>query len=153
MYKITAIIAIITLGIWPVHASGQELVANAVPVHGIDQHESLLINALENIKVNNIRDALTDIEHLVKVEPNFKLAQLIYADLLLARSRPITDFGNFSALPYGYISSLKEEARARWQHHLAPPNNGMIPDFLVQLSEEQKYVITVDMSASRLYLF
>lgn len=154
MYKITTIIAIITLGTWPLLASGQELAAKNVPLHGIDHHhEKLLINALENIKANNIRDAFTDIEHLVRVEPNFKLAQLIYADLLLARSRPITDFGNFSALPYSYISSLKEEARARWQHHLAPPDNGMIPEFLVQLSDEQKYVITVDMTASRLYLF
>lgn len=138
-----------------VFAQGQDLVSKtAAPAHVIDhQSEALLIDALQNISASKIDNAFADLEHLVKVEPNFKLAQLIYADILLARSRPITDFGNFPALPYNYISSLKDEALARWQHHHSPPENGLIPDFMVRLSDDQPYVITIDVTASRLYVF
>ena len=156
MYKKTALFIFFTFWIvfCPVNAISQDLASKTTPAHVIDhQYEGLLINALQNISENKIDNALSDLEHLVRIEPGFKLAQLIYADLLLARSRPITDFGNFPALPYNYISSLKDEAVARWQHHHSPPANGMIPDFMVQLSHDQEYVITIDVTASRLYVF
>ena len=151
--RLTRLLMILPLLV-PVTAPGRDLSAQTASIHSIDhQYESLLVNALDKIRESEIESALDDLELLVKSKPNFKLAQLIYADLLLARSRPITDFGNFSALPYDYIQSLREEARVRWQHHLAPPARDMIPDFLVQLSDRQKYIVTVDMSSSRLYLF
>lgn len=138
----------------PLTGAGRDLSTQTAPIHSIDhQYETLLINALGKIRDNEIEKALDDLKLLVKAKPNFKLAQLIYADLLLARSRPITDFGHFSALPYDYVKSLREEAKVRWKHHLAPPNRSLIPDFLVQLSEKQQYIVTVDMNASRLYLF
>ncbi len=138
----------------PAWLFAHDLVSQVIPANNIDYHyETMLIDALKNIRDNQLDHALADLKHLVKVKPDFKLAQLIYADLLLARSRPIRDFGNFSALPYEHISALRDEARARWQHHLSPPDGGKIPDFLVQLSNEQEYVITVDLHASRLYLF
>lgn len=151
---IVRIVISILLGVFPVWLSAHDLVSQAIPASNIDHHyETMLINALGNIRDNQVDQALADLKHLVKVKPDFKLAQLIYADLLLSRSRPITDFGNFSALPHEYISALREEARARWQHHLSPPDEDKIPEFLVQLSNEQEYVITVDLHASRLYLF
>ena len=155
MYKNTASFIIFILWIaCPLFAYGQDLVSKTAPAHTYDhQYEALLINALKNIKDNKIDVATSDMEYLVRIEPNFKLAQLIYADLLLAHSRPITDFGNFPALPHNYISSLKDEAIARWQHYHSPPKDGMIPDFMVQVSDDQKYVITVDVGASRLYVF
>ncbi len=138
----------------PFQATGQDLVSQATPAHFINnQYEKLLISALENISKNDMDQAIAELEHLVRVEPNFKLAQLIYGDLLLSRSRPITDFGNFPALPYEYIASLKEEARVRWQHHKSPPDSDKIPEALIQLSDDQKYVIAIDLEASRLYLF
>lgn len=138
----------------PMHGIAQDLVSQATPVHTMThQYEKLLIDALENISKNQMEEALSSLEHLIKVEPNFKLAQLIYGDLLLARSRPITDFGNFPSLSYEYIDSLKEEAKVRWRHHLNPPSENKVPEVLVQLSDDQKYVITIDLEASRLYLF
>lgn len=75
---------------------------------------------MSKIKNNQIDNALSDMEHLVNINPQFKLAQLIYADLLLAQARPITDFGNFSAIPYENIAALREEARVRWKHYQSP---------------------------------
>ncbi len=154
MNKLSTRKILLSVVLLPVFVSAQELVTTTAPAHAIEHHhEKLLIDALQNISNNDIDAALQDLEHLTRVEPGFKLAQLIYADLLLARTRPITDFGNFSAMSNTYIASLKEEARARWQHHLAPPGTDKIPDFMVQLSDDQQHIIAVDMSVSRLYLF
>jgi len=132
----------------------QDLVSQVTPAHAINhQYERLLMNALENISNNNIDEALSELRHLIRVEPNFKLAQLIYGDLLLSRSRPITDFGSFSALPHNYIAAMRDEVKVRWQHHVAPPSESKLPYSLVQLSNDQKYVIAIDLEASRLYLF
>lgn len=135
-------------------ANARDLVTQATPISNIDhQYENILINALDKIKDNKIDNALSDLEHLVKINPDFKLAQLIYADLLLAQARPITDFGNYSATPYENIAALREEARVRWQHHLAPHTKDKIPESLVQISKQQKHVVVVDLNSSRLYLF
>ena len=135
-------------------ANARDLVTQATPINNIDhQYETILVNALDKIKDNKIDNALSDLEHLVKINPDFKLAQLIYADLLLAQARPITDFGNYSATPYENIAALREEARVRWQHHLSPHTNNKIPASLVQISKQQRHVVVVDLNSSRLYLF
>ena len=149
-----AVFGILLILFMPYVVTGQDLVSQTTPVHAINhQYERLLISALENISRNEMDQALAELEHLVRVEPNFKLAQLIYGDVLLSRSRPITDIGNIPALPNEYIASLKEEARVRWKHHLNPPDNDKVPDSLIQLSDDQKYVIAIDLEESRLYLF
>jgi len=150
----TLLIFILLIGYWSGYVIAQDLISKTIPIHNIDhQYEAILVNALGKIKDNKIDDALSDLEHLVRINPNFKLAQLIYADLLLAQARPITDFGNFSAIPYENIAALREEARVRWQHYHSPPLTDKIPDIFVQVSNKQKHIILVDLSNSRLYLF
>ena len=145
---------IIILWSFSTAATARDLASQATPINNIDhQYETILINALGKIKDNKIDNALSDLEHLVKINPDFKLAQLIYADLLLAQSRPITDFGNYSASSYENIAALRDEARVRWQHHLTPHTDNKIPASLVQVSDQQKYIVVVDLEASRLYLF
>ena len=55
--------------------------------------ENVLVNAIENIKKNKIEQASEQLSKLIKINPDFRAAQLIYADLMLSRSQPITDFG------------------------------------------------------------
>ena len=91
-----------------------EMLAGKAQAHDLDHgHESLLVGALDKIRRGDTRSALPLLEQLVSVNPKFKLAQLMYADLLLAQSRPIRDFGNLSSAPYHQIVALREEARAR----------------------------------------
>jgi murein L,D-transpeptidase YafK len=131
-----------------------DLVSQATPIHNIDhQYETMLVNVLGKVKDNQIDNALTDLKHLVTINPKFRLAQLIYADLLLAQAHPITDFGNYSETPYENITALRDEARMRWKHHLSPPVSNQVPDFLLQLSDKEKYIVVVELNASRLYLF
>jgi len=63
----------------------------------IVQPETLLLKAVENIRNSDTERALINLKQLVKANPNFNAAQLMYADLMLARSQVITDFGNILA--------------------------------------------------------
>ncbi|NKB37382.1 MAG: L,D-transpeptidase family protein [Gammaproteobacteria bacterium] len=135
-------------------ANAGEMLASKAKLHQLDHgHEALLVSALERVRQGNTRAALPLLEQLVEVNPKFKLAQLIYADLLLAQSRPIRDFGNLSSAPYQQIVALRDEAQARWRHHLSPPQQNRLPAALIKLSKQQKHAIVVDMNTSRLYLY
>ncbi len=131
-----------------------DLLSKATSNQSLSTHsESLLINALENIKNDKTGQAIKDLRHLIKVNPDFKVAQLIYADMLLARSQAITDFGNIPNASFEQITALRDEAQARWQYHKTPADRDKIPASLIQLASKQEHVIVVDSSRSRLYLF
>ena len=55
--------------------------------------EPLLAEAFTSIEQNRYDEALNRIEALIKAYPNFRLAHLIRGDLLLARTKPLTAFG------------------------------------------------------------
>lgn len=131
-----------------------DLLSKATAKQGLSKHsESLLINALENIKNDKTERAINELRQLIKVNPDFKVAQLIYADMMLARSQAITDFGNVPNAPFERITALRDEAHARWQYHQAPVDRNRIPASLIQLASKQKHIIVVDSSRSRLFLF
>ncbi len=131
-----------------------DLLSKATSDQSLSTHsESLLINALENIKNDKTGQAIKDLRHLIKVNPDFKVAQLIYADMLLARSQAITDFGNIPNASFEQITALRDEAQARWQYYKTPADRDKIPASLIQLASKQEHVIVVDSSRSRLYLF
>ena len=136
----------------PVNAG--DLLSKATSGQGLTTHsESLLLKAVENIKNNNTERALKDLRQLIKVNPDFKAAQLMYADLMLARSQVITDFGNIPNAPFERISAMRDEVQARWRNHKSPVDRNKIPSSLIQLASKQDYVIVVDSSRSRLFLF
>jgi murein L,D-transpeptidase YafK len=131
------------------------MVLQAAAANSINQdHETRLIQALDDISNNRIDTALANLEGLVQVNPRFRLAQLVYADLLMSRSREITDFGNQPSASYIDITALREEAKARWRHHHhAADTNSMVPRSFVQLEQNNRYALIVDMSVPRLYVF
>ena len=139
-----------------VRAQGGDMIINHAGVHRLDHgNEKQLVDALEKIRQNRIDDATAELKQLVNANPKFRLAQLIYADMLLAHSRSINGFGNFPSANYEKIAAFRDEAFARWQHYLHPPpeDHRHIPGLLVKLSPHQSHVIVVDTSQSRLYLF
>lgn len=131
-----------------------DLLSKATSDQGLSRYsESLLINALENIKNDKTKLAIKDLQHLIKINPDFKVAQLIYADMMLSKSQAITDFGNIPNVSFERITGLRDEALARWQYHQSPADRDKIPASLIQLASKQKHVIVVDTSRSRLFLF
>ena len=115
--------------------------------------ETILVSAIENIKKNNIEKALEQLNKLIKVNPDFKAAQLVYGDLMLSRSQSITDFGNIQNASFDRINSLLSEVKARWKFHKGRIDEDRFPSSLITLASTQSHVIVVDASVSRLFLF
>ena len=115
--------------------------------------ESILIGAIDNVRKKKIDKALEQLNKLIKINPDFKVAQLIYADLMLSRSQKITDFGNIQNASFDHINSLLSEVKARWDFHKITIEKDKIPSSLIKLANSQSHVIIVDASTSRLFLF
>jgi murein L,D-transpeptidase YafK len=118
-----------------------------------DNPEALLVNILLEIRQNRLDTALRDVEALLHINPNFRLASLIRGDLLMARSKPLTAFGGAAGGTPEQVADFRDEARVRLQRYLEQPPTGKIPKYLLQMQPEQHYAIVVDTSKSRLYLF
>ncbi len=103
------------------------------------------------------REALVKAERLVDDHPNFQLAQLVYGDLLAARSRPLRAPGDVSdgtaKAGASTLAELRQESLMRLKALRERPAPGTIPSQFLALSPRNKHAIAVDASRARLYLF
>jgi len=114
--------------------------------------EAMLVESMLSISNNKLDVALNEVDSLLKINPNFKLAQLIKGDLLLARARPLSDFGNAPEAS-SRLEDFRDEARVRLHRFQEQSPTSLVPKFLWQLDSEQHHVIVVDLSKSTLYLY
>jgi hypothetical protein len=77
------------------------------------------------------------------------LAYLIRGDLLTARARPLTTFGNLPDAPADKQADLREEAIARLKAYRNRPPSNYVPRYLLQMEQDQKYAVVVDAQRSR----
>ncbi len=115
--------------------------------------EAMLVRALLDIGESRFSAALEQIDKLLASNPNFRLAQLVKGDLLLARSRPINSIGNASGAPSDQVDGLREEARARLARYQIETPRELAPRYLLQMPQEQKYALVLDSAKSTLFLF
>ena len=85
----------------------------------LDRDEKLLADAMDAMRAGQLDAALHQIEALLRIQPDFRLAQLIRGDLLLAHAQTLDTIGNTN-LHTPALDSLREEARARLDSLLAP---------------------------------
>jgi murein L,D-transpeptidase YafK len=121
------------------------------PTH--DQIESALASIYMQIALGNTREALKLTDALLLQYPHFKLGHLIRGDLLLSRTRPITNLGAGSNASIEAIAGLRAEAAKRLEALRNPPPKDALPSFALKLRDNQKHLLVADMSRSRLYLF
>jgi murein L,D-transpeptidase YafK len=114
--------------------------------------EQLLARSLQAVSDNRLDVALNEVDSLLRIHPNFKLAQLVKGDLLLARSRSISEFGDAPNAPRELVQDLREEAQVRLQR-AQQQQPVSVPRYLWQLSSKQRHVVVVDTSKSTLYLY
>jgi murein L,D-transpeptidase YafK len=114
--------------------------------------EALLVKSMNSVGSNQLDVALNEIDSLLKINPNFKLAQMLKGDLLMARVKPLSGFGNDPDAPSDRLNDLRDEARARLQRVQQQPNTNA-PRFIWQLNSQQRHAIVVDTSKSTLYLY
>jgi murein L,D-transpeptidase YafK len=123
-------------------------------IHGTPREiEGLLVKGLLETTQGKLDAALGDVEQVIRAMPNFKLAHLVRGDLLQAKARQISGFGNAPNAPHEEISDFQEEARVRLERYLSREDLPSQPDYLWQLEPGQHHAIVVDTSKSRLYLY
>lgn len=115
--------------------------------------ENQLLEAIENIRGQRLDTALKQLSVLVQEQPDFKLAQLVYGDVLLARAQPIRYVGWVNGEDSDILNDLRDEARRRFNRHSDLPLDSSVPSSFLELAPEQKHAIAVDIGRSRLYLF
>ncbi len=115
--------------------------------------ENLLIKSLLEISEGNTQQALNTIDQLISAVPNFKLAYLVRGDLLMAQGKQLPAFGGAGILPNDSVKDLQEEARVRIERYLAQKIQDKQPDLLLAPNPQQKHLIVVDTSKSRLFLY
>lgn len=114
--------------------------------------EAMLVQSINSIGSNRLDIALNEVDALLKINPNFKLAQMLKGDLLMARAKPLTDFGSAPDAPTDRVRDLRDEARARLQR-VQQQTVTSPPKFIWQLNPQQRHAIVVDTSKSTLYLY
>lgn len=114
--------------------------------------ESLLVESILSVSNNKLDVALNEVNSLLKINPNFKLAQLVKGDLLLARTRPLSDFGNAPGAAQR-LEDFRDEARVRLHRIQEQSPAALVPEYLWHLDAQQRYAIVVDLGKSTLYLY
>ena len=136
--------SLLLLGLLSLPAQAGELDSRAM--------EALLVKSMNSVGSNRLDVALNEVDTLLKINPNFKLAQMLKGDLLMARAKPISGFGNDPDAPVDRMNDLRDEARARLQRVQQQPVT-TAPRFIWQMNPQQRHAIVVDTSKSTLYLY
>ena len=114
--------------------------------------EARLVESMLSVTNNRLDLAMNEVDSLLKINPNFKLAQLVKGDLLLARAQPISNFGNVPDAEK-HMEDFRDEARVRLHRIQDQPPISQAPKFLWKLDDHQRHAIVVDTSKATLYLY
>lgn len=115
--------------------------------------EEMILAAIDAIREGRYQDAQATVDKLLEMEPNYRLAHLLRADLYAMRAMPLDGIGGAAKGSAERLADLRQEALARIKRRKSPPPSDAIPENLLVFAPKQKYAIIVDASASRLYLF
>lgn len=136
---------------------------HAVSLQQLAQHtndpsaEGRLLEVYRLVGAGQAPQALEKARLLTQDVPNFQLAQLVYGDLLLARTNPLQHMGSapneLTSKAPERLEQLRVEANRRLMALQERPPVGAIPTQFVDLPATTKHAIAVDASRSRLYLF
>jgi murein L,D-transpeptidase YafK len=132
-------------------AEGDSLSVDVSDLSSVEQ--KLLSEVIDQIRSYRIDPAIATLETITDQYPKFKLAQLIYADLLMAKAHAINGFGPLKGHAEEELAGLLDEVRKRWNHYATRPLARTIPAYFAHLNGETKSAVLVDLANSRLYLF
>lgn len=114
--------------------------------------EQQLSQALTQMQSGEARAALRSLESLTRAEPNFRLGQLMYGELLAALSGAGSGTLMAAADSDPRLQELAEEGRLRLASEKAVPPAGAVPNSVLKLSDSHRHVVVVDLPRARLYL-
>ena len=113
--------------------------------------EQALTGVVQALRAGQQQDALAQLQALTVREPTFRIAQLLYGDLLAARAGrditvPLRD-GDDSTL-----QALAEEVQLRLSAEANAPGADTVPNAVIALNPAHRHLVTVDLTRARLYL-
>jgi murein L,D-transpeptidase YafK len=127
---------------------------HAAQDYGVSEgNEELLLKGLESLASQQFDTAVSQFRELTTKRPDFRLAQLVYADLMASQANPLGQIGNERRQQKEEIKGLVDEARARLLINKDKPKPGLVPSSLIKMSSDQQYLIAMDTSFSRLFVF
>jgi murein L,D-transpeptidase YafK len=112
-----------------------------------------LTNSLLAISQSRVPEALDTLDTLTQRHPNFRLAQLIKGDMLLARAQPLQTLGNPKGASSTELELLRDEARQRMRAVTDLHSYNKVPTYLLDLENDYRHALVVDTSLSRLYVY
>jgi murein L,D-transpeptidase YafK len=128
--------------------------AQSAPTHAHESGaEAQLARVLGALAQGGLEAALGEADRLVARFPNFRLGHLLRGDLLLARSRPLSDLGEGVRAARERLDDLREEAEARLRAARDLPALEEVPRDLLQLAPSQESALVIDASRSRIYVY
>lgn len=139
---------------WPSLADDAAIRLAAADTHNLlPSPDALLAKTLQEIRASRMDMALNNVNQLISMRPDFRLAYLIRGDLLLARARPLSTMGEAPRASQASLTDLREEARVRLLRYLDQPEAGYLPIQVLQLAPGHKYALLADAGRARLYVF
>jgi murein L,D-transpeptidase YafK len=138
-------------------ATNTERAATANPPRIQGTSEARLLAIYRLMAEGDNRKAFDQAEQLVRDTPNFQLAQLVYGDLLAARTRTLKTMGDISASNgeqgAAALSELRDESQRRVAAAKERPPEGTVPAQFLKIAPQTRTAIAIDTSRSRLYVF
>lgn len=113
--------------------------------------EQTLLEAITALEDGRIPDARLRLQALTQAQPNFRLAQLIYGDLLTTLAGQVPG-ARWPTTHDPRVQDLIDEARVRVQQSRQGPGPDEVPEAIVQLPDSIRHALLADVVRSRLYL-
>lgn len=127
--------------------------ANAGQDYGAQASEQLLLDGLRDLSSNRLESAAENLRSLTDQRPDFRLAQLIYGDLMMAHSGRLDQVGSKKMTDPKLLDGLLSEARMRVLTEKEKPDANMLPSALIKAASNQRYIVIMDTRLSRLFVF
>ncbi|MDP1863987.1 MAG: L,D-transpeptidase [Thiobacillus sp.] len=112
-----------------------------------------MVNSLLAVSQSRMPEAQIAVDKLTQQYPNFRLAQLIKGDLLLARAQPLQTLGNTGNMRNAELEQLRDEARQRVRAATEVFSDDKVPAYLLNLDDSYRHALVVDASRARLYVY
>jgi len=118
----------------------------------ISSYENQLLQSIQFMQQGDHGQAMSLTRSILDEFPNSKLGQMLYADLLLAKTQPLSSVGSglqSKANRQNFLLELKQ----RLSHQQSPALQGFIPDNILFLADRHSHAIVVDLEQSRIYVY
>lgn len=138
------------IGPLPANADSETPATSRPPLHS--EAETRLMTVIALARRGDYDRAIDDLSDLIDARPNFRLAQLVYGELMIARAGRSIDplIGEDVAKRH---DALLAEAESRWKHRSNGATDGRVPKSIVQLAPEHAHAIVADLEHNRVYVF